>query len=264
MTLSFMTPYRIACGLLLFTLASCGTASPPQDPSTSTPDPAATDRPSDLPEPGESTSSPTPSGQIDRDKSSETDSPIAAAPNSTNAADNIRILSCQTSSGLVNDPNGPLNVRSAPDTGSDNVVGSIADGALVSIVGDRGNWWQIDAPETGWVSKNLIDSTCNEKIARIEFPPNTASVTLSDRFLGTGYHHYQLEARAGQELTLETLSDSSPLPFVIAPDDRDITDGVGNTNATQWSGKLPEDGDYTIVFDSNFRGYTYEVMLIVK
>jgi hypothetical protein len=263
MTFSFSTPYRAACGLLLLTLASCSPTVPPPESSTNTPDTAATDRPSAIPEPGESTSSIAPPGQTDRDQSSKPD-PIAAAPNSAATADSIRILSCKTSGGLVNDPNGPLNVRSAPDTGSDNVVGSIADGAPVSIVGDRGNWWQIDAPETGWVSKNLIDSTCNEKIARIEFSPNTASVTLSDRFLGTGYHHYLLEARAGQELTIEALDDASPLPFVIAPDDRDITDGVGNTNATQWSGTLPEDGDYTLVFDSNFRGYTYEVMLNVK
>jgi hypothetical protein len=262
MNLSFL-PYRIACGLLLVTLAGCVTADPPQAPSPATLDPITTDRPDEPPEPGQSVSSPAPSGELDRN-SSKTNSPTVAAPNSTATADSIRILSCQTSGGLVNDPDAPLNVRSAPETGSDNIVGSLADGALVSIVGDRGNWWQIDAPETGWVSKNLIDSTCNEKIARIEFPPNVTSVTLSDRFLGTGYHHYQLNARAGQELTLEVLNDRSPIPFVIAPDDRDITDGIGNTNATQWSGKLPIDGDYTLVFDSNFRGYTYEVRLNVK
>ena len=173
-------------------------------------------------------------------------------------------MSCQTSSGLVNDPNAPLNVRSAPDTSVENVVGSLDDGVLVSIVGDRDNWWQIDAPEAGWVSKNLIDSTCNEKIARIELPPNAASVTLSDRFFGTGYHHYQLTARAGQKLTLEALNETSPLPFVLTADDRDITNGIANTNAMRWSGTLPEDGDYTIVFDSNFRGYTYEIMLSVE
>ncbi|NJN61031.1 MAG: SH3 domain-containing protein [Coleofasciculaceae cyanobacterium RL_1_1] len=261
MTLSFI-PYRIACGLLLVTLAGCATADPPQAPSTTTREPIATDRPNELPEPGQSVSSSPSPGEIDRN-SSKTETPTPVAPNRT-ATDSIRVLSCQTSGGLVNDPNAPLNVRSAPDTGSDNIVGSLANGALVSIVGDRGNWWQIDAPETGWVSKNLIDSTCNEKIARIEFPPNITSITLSDRFLGTGYHHYQFEARAGQELTLEVLNDRSPIPFVIAPDDRDITNGIGNTNATQWSGKLPEDGDYTLVFDSNFRGYTYEVRLNVK
>jgi hypothetical protein len=264
MTFSFLSPYRATCGLLLLTLTGCSPAAPPaainpnnpNNPNTPPPPP-----PNTLVEPGQSTA--TPPGQTDRDPSAPT-TPIAAAPNSATVTDTVRTLSCQTSSGLVNDPNAPLNVRSEPDTGSDNVVGSLADGALVSIVGDRGNWWQIDAPEAGWVSKNLIDSTCNEKIARIELPPNTTSVTLSDRFLGTGYHHYQFNARAGQSLTLEVLDENSPLPFVLAPDDRDITEGLANTNATQWSGQLPETGDYTIVFDSNFRGYTYNVRLDIR
>jgi len=284
----------IACGLLLLAIASCGNSSPSRSSGGNTPETAA---PSDAAStnPGLSPPPLTPPGQVDRTQSttdsaarSSTNSdaaPIAAAPNSiapnsantdntnTNNAntdntetkgESLRILSCQTRGGLVNDPNAPLNVRSAPDAGSANVVGSLENGALVSIVGDRGNWWQIDAPAAGWVSKNLIDSTCNEKTARIEFPANTMSVTLSDRFFGTGYHHYELQARAGQKLSLETLDEASPLPFVLTASDQDLTNGIGNTKATRWSGTLPADGNYTIVFDSNFRGYAYNIMLSVE
>ncbi|TAF51119.1 MAG: hypothetical protein EAZ61_11295 [Oscillatoriales cyanobacterium] len=269
MIFSFVSRHPVICGVLLLSLTSCSPSAPPAaiNPNTSNPpNSSATTAPTPanpITEPGQSTTATADPSPTDRAPSAAT-SPIAASPNSAPATDTIRTLSCQTSSGLVNDPNAPLNVRSEPDTGSDNVVGALADGALVSIVGERGNWWQIDAPEAGWVSKNLIDSTCNEKVARIELPPNTTQVTLSDRFLGTGYHHYQFNARAGQSVTLETLDASSPLPFLLAPDDRDITEGVANTNATRWSGKLPATGDYTLVFDSNFRGYTYNVQLDIQ
>ena len=288
MTFFPLTRYRyqhqLACGLLLLALVSCGNSSPPGDRSGLPPDTLAPARTTSAnPSPAPPTL--TPPGQVDRSQptpdsvdqssanpSANPDAAPIAAPNypetgdtrTTGQGDSLRLLSCQTSGGLVNDPNAPLNVRSTPDTGSENVVGSLENGALVSIVGDQGNWWQIEAPTAGWVSKTLIDSTCNEKIARIVFPANTMSVTLSVRFFGTGYHHYQLEARAGQKLTLEALDSSSPLPFVLNSNNQDLTDGIGSTRATRWSGTLPADGNYTIVFDSNFRGYAYNIILSVE
>jgi len=244
-------------GSLLLGLASCGTTQPVADDPTPTPNAA------DL-ETDPSATPTVPPGQLDRDADGKNaaDGPIEAAPNAT-VRDGVRVLSCQTTGGLVNDPNGPLNIRSEPDASADNVVGTVPDGAPVSIVGERDNWWQLDAPTAGWVSQNLVESYCNEKIARIELPPNADSVTLRDRFVGTGYHHYQLDARAGQRLTIEAIDDS-PLPFVLTPDDRDLTEGAPNAAVALWSGQLPADGDYTLVFDSNFRGYAYEVEVEVR
>ncbi|MGD1901487.1 MAG: SH3 domain-containing protein [Geitlerinemataceae cyanobacterium] len=275
--LSFSIRRSLSLGSLLLVLASCASVEPPDteapDPQASAPAdvaiPEATVPPGEVDRGDGSNSNASPSADLDVAPNSSAPAPNTAtnratADGASNAdSDGVRVLSCQIGGGLVNDPDGPLNIRSSPDATANNVVGTVADGAPVSIVGAQDNWWQIDAPTAGWVSKNLVDSACNEKIARIELPEGRDNVTFGDRFIGTGYHHYEFDARAGQRLALEATGES-PLPFVLAPDEREITDGAANGGARLWSGELPEDGQYTLVFDSNFRGYTYEVTLEIR
>ncbi len=65
---------------------------------------------------------------------------------------------CQT---LVTDPNPPLNVRSSPVTAKDNVVGSLKNGTLVTVVNENEGWLQISQPSRGWIYENLTVTTCN-------------------------------------------------------------------------------------------------------
>ena len=63
---------------------------------------------------------------------------------------------------IVNDPNPPLNVRSGPSTGQP-VVGSVDNGAPVTIAERQGGWLRITAPVAGWVAGNLVGETCGDR-----------------------------------------------------------------------------------------------------
>ncbi len=65
---------------------------------------------------------------------------------------------CQT---LVTDPNPPLNIRSSPVAAKDNVVGSLKNGTLVTVVNENEGWLQIAQPSRGWIYEDLTVTTCN-------------------------------------------------------------------------------------------------------
>lgn len=162
----------------------------------------------------------------------------------------------------VDDPTAPLNVRSRPEVAEGNIVGQLDDGTFVSVVGESDGWWEISDPESGWISKNLTDSSCNQMEARVTFPPNSVSVTLSDRLIGGGTHRYRLNALEGQTMTLRT--NEPPLPLVRSPNGSEITDGAGMGNPTTWSGELPATGEYVLEYPSNFRGYDYQTEVEIR
>ncbi|MBP0006773.1 MAG: SH3 domain-containing protein [Cyanobacteria bacterium SBC] len=200
--------------------------SPATIPTTPTPEPTAT------PEPAE---------------------PEAAA---------VRVVSCLTTMARVDDPDAPLNVRSTPQVADGNIIGQLDNGVFVSIEGEEGDWWKISDPVPGWIFQNLTDSGCNEKVARVEFATNTASATLRDRFIGAGIHQYYLDAFEGQTMTLT--ATEGPLPLVMSPTGKELTGGAGMQNQLTWSGQLPQNGEYTLEFPSNFRGYEYTTTVEIQ
>jgi len=264
---------------LLLALSGCGDPSPPFSSVTPSPTPTpsvVSPAPGQLASPGRleqaersekserseqagQSATPAPSAQSLNAPSSQADQQTPAPA----GMEAVRVLSCQTTSGIVNDPNAPLNVRRTPDSSQENVVRRLSNGELVEITGKTSDWWQISQPVTGWVSQNLIDTTCNEQIAQVEFPPNKVSINLQGRLIGTGYHRYQLEAAAGQVLTIISETSEPILPFVIAPNGQELG-GESPAGATQWSGTLPDDGTYLLEFDSNFKGFEYQVSVTVQ
>jgi hypothetical protein len=64
---------------------------------------------------------------------------------------------CQT---VVFDDNPPLNVRSNPIEKAGNIVGSLQNGVVVTVIGGKDGWLQISQPIVGWIYENLTRQTC--------------------------------------------------------------------------------------------------------
>lgn len=157
---------------------------------------------------------------------------------------------------VVNDPESPLNVRSSPTTATNNVVGQLKNGAIVTVTNEANGWFEITEPLKGWISKQRTKHGCNQKVERVRFDSNGASVTIADQFIGTGSHRYILTASKGQTMTVT--GKTGPFPFVIGPGGKPLVGGTpGDENRTRWTEQLPQSGEYAIELDSNFRGYEY-------
>lgn len=178
-----------------------------------------------------------------------------------NTAD-IKILSCKITMAQVNDPDGSLNVRSQPDTTANNIVGKLDNGTMVTIESQANGWFQITNPISGWISQNRTDSSCNQKVAQINFAPGAVSFDLRDRILGSGSHRYTFVASPGQRLTLT--AREGPLPIVLTPEGTELNAEATSNGASTWTGQLTTPGEYTLDFPSNFRGFTYETSVEIN
>lgn len=171
------------------------------------------------------------------------------------------VQSCEISMALVQDPDPPLNVRSAPIADGSEVVDKLDNGTMVTVVKEQDGWFQISDPTNGWIAKTRTESGCNRKVERVQFGTGETSIKLRDRFIGTGSHQYRVRAAQGQTLTLQ--SGNGPLPILLDPDGKTLNQGMDDRH-NRWSGELPKTGDYTIEYDSNFRGYQYELLLEIR
>lgn len=190
-----------------------------------------------------------------------TSSQTSAASKTTNPAD-IETLSCRITMAQVNDPDGPLNVRSQPDASANNVVGQLENGTMVTVESEANGWFQITNPIAGWISQNRTDSSCNQKVAQVNFAPGSVSFELRDRILGSGSHRYKFKASPGQSLILT--AREGPLPIVLTPDGTELNAETTSNGASTWTGQLSARGEYTLDFPSNFRGFTYETSVELK
>ncbi|MCS6814422.1 MAG: SH3 domain-containing protein [Cyanobacteria bacterium] len=230
-------------------------ANPTGDPNANpTGDPSSVASP--VPSPIEQTSDPTLGS-----------SPVAIAPQTTGTSNPIQIVSCKITTVTVSDPDPPLNLRSTPEVKPDNIVGKLNNGTVLQVKTERDGWFQVSVAEggaaTGWVSKQRTDHSCNQKVASITLKPGSVPVAISDRFVGSGTHEYQLTAKKGQTMVLTV--KSGPAPYLLDPNGKLIAgDGQGGGITSSWSGALPADGRYTIAFDSNFRGYAYSISVQLK
>lgn len=160
---------------------------------------------------------------------------------------------CRIAMAKVNDPEPPLNVRSAPSTSAP-IRGTLPNGTWVNVSQEEQGWLLITAPQSGWIAKNRTLHDCNMKQERLTFSGDRGYVVISDQFIGTGNHRYIVPLTQGQQLTLDT--EKGPLPRLIGPDGTLLTP-MGGESESQWTGTLPQNGDYTLELDSNYKGYDY-------
>jgi uncharacterized protein YraI len=191
--------------------------------------------------------------------------PAAAKPQTPPApsqADALReVESCVVSMAIANDPNPPLNVRSAPNTESA-IVGQLANGTFVTVEAEDQGWFQISGPTPGWISQQRTTSSCGQKVERVSFGQNSTLASISDQFIGTGSHTYRFNARQGQTFTL--IRHRGPFPQIQAPDGSALVQVAGDENRPSWTGTLAQGGDYKVILESNFRGYKYSFDVQIK
>ena len=160
----------------------------------------------------------------------------------------------------VNDPNPPLNVRAAPNATSGEIVGEVNNGTYVTIAEEKDGWFRIKDPVEGWIAASRTDSTCNVKDERVQFGQGENSATIDGRFIGGGTHTYRFNLAKGQRVTV--MSDRGVLPTIIAPDGKELSSI--NDEKRSWQGTLATSGEYTLQFDSNYKGYEYKFTIAAE
>ncbi|PSB17179.1 peptide-binding protein [Phormidesmis priestleyi ULC007] len=185
--------------------------------------------------------------------------PLPSKPQAPEAASR-KVETCKITMAKVADANPPLNVRSNPTIAPDNVVGKLKNGTFVTVTNELDGWFAIATPVKGWIAQNQTESDCNEKTERVSFGAGGDSVTIAERFVGTGSHRYRFNLGKGQ--TLSVRSDRGPLPMILAPNGKELR-GLDDRQKS-WTGELAMTGDYTLELDSNYKGYKYSFSVQVK
>ncbi|MEG4860028.1 SH3 domain-containing protein [Microcoleus sp. K1-B6] len=162
---------------------------------------------------------------------------------------------CKISQAVVSDPNPPLNVRSIPQVRGSNIVGQLKNNTFVSVAEEQNGWLRITDPP-GWIAKNRTESSCSNVTQQINFQPGGDEAIVKGRIIGGGSHSYRIRARKGQTMTVRNRKDV--FPQIITPRGQLLAGNPYEGNETEWTGKVPVTGNYTLQLDSNFRGYEYE------
>lgn len=91
---------------------------------------------------------------------------------------------------------------------------------------------------------SAVSSISAQTTRRVRFAKGASSATVSGQVKGYDYIDYVVGARAGQTMSVR-LTGSSVAEFVIRlPDGENL--GMEATGVREWSGELPESGDYSI------------------
>jgi Bacterial SH3 domain len=122
----------------------------------------------------------------------------------------IQLGSPQSCQAQANDPQPPLNIRSTPDDASNNIVGTVPNGTVLTVVNSHRKWVRVSQPIAGWVYEDLIRPSCSQTAT---LPQQSK---LSRRSSATGeqilqvamrrYHAGQLAAAMAQLQTVPSHS----------------------------------------------------------
>ena len=88
-----------------------------------------------------------------------------------------------------------------------------------------------------------IDASAQAK-ARVKFAKGASSASVKGKITGYKYVDYALSASAGQTMSVKLNADNTFLQFVIF--DGNMENLEGATGVEDWSGELPQNGNYTI------------------
>jgi hypothetical protein len=102
------------------------------------------------------------------------------------------------------------------------------------------------------------------KEKRVQFPRKRKTAVVKGSVAWGRSDAYKLAARAGQKLTLKLASSNSEVAFIIITPGGQTLEGA--FAAREWSGALPEKGDYAITIVNNEKNssaspYALEVTL---
>ncbi len=119
-------------------------------------------------------------------------------------------VSTQPCHARANDPQPPLNIRSTPDDASNNIVGTVPNGTVLTVVNSHRKWVQISTPIDGWVYEDLISQSCGQTAAQ----PNPAALLSAgsergEQILQVALSQYQAGHLAAALAQLKTVPTHS-------------------------------------------------------
>jgi hypothetical protein len=96
---------------------------------------------------------------------------------------------------------------------------------------------------------------------RVQFKRGTSETTLQGKVSIALPDTLLVGARAGQVMTIKLTAPRKAVRFLLmSPTTRDLV----ADNAREWTGTLPETGDYTIIVDADERTSTYSLTISIK
>lgn len=152
---------------------------------------------------------------------------------------------CVISMAQLSTDKSPLFVRSQPQEDA-KIVGELETGRWLSIMNATDEWFEIIDPTKGWIHRSDVDSSCNEKVERVNLGTNQASVRIKDRMVGVGVHRYVVHVPPGKTLNLKNVEGMTPR--VINSRGELLTQSweTSEDGRPEWIVQPMESGDYTI------------------
>ena len=96
---------------------------------------------------------------------------------------------------------------------------------------------------------------------RLQFKPGTSSTTVTGKVSIALPDTYLVGARAGQVMTIKLSAPRKSVRFLLmSPTTRNLV----ADNAREWTGTLPETGDYYIIVDADERNSAYSMTISIK
>ncbi|HZG51776.1 MAG TPA: hypothetical protein VEZ40_06540 [Pyrinomonadaceae bacterium] len=100
---------------------------------------------------------------------------------------------------------------------------------------------------------------------RVRFARGRTTATLKNSVVRGTRDRYLIEARAGQKMTVSIASVERNAVFTIHAPSHDTLAGAGEMHeARNWSGKLPESGDYVIEVGGTRGNATYTLKVAIR
>ena len=100
---------------------------------------------------------------------------------------------------------------------------------------------------------------------RVRFARGRTSATLKSSVIRGTRDRYLVEARAGQKMTVSITSVERNAVFAIYAPSHDTLEGASeHQEVKNWSGKLPESGDYVIEVGGTRGNATYRLTVSVR
>ncbi len=111
---------------------------------------------------------------------------------------------------IVNDPQPPLNVRAAPSDRFNNIIGTIPDGEIVTVIARQKGWLQVNASISGWVDQSLTKTIC-DKAEQAELTKASAMKAAGgEKILADAIEDYQSGDLNSAVKLLKTIPEDSP------------------------------------------------------
>jgi len=103
------------------------------------------------------------------------------------------------------------------------------------------------------------------ELKRVRFAKGTHTATLKGAVIRATKDKYLLGARAGQTMTVSiTALEQNAVFYIAGPDGSTLAGAEDESDITNWTGELPDSGDYSIYVSPTRGNASYTLKLTIK